>query len=123
MREFLSKTEIQAVLLTAALGVAGFVASFLYVKSRDRLSNDAKDLIRQMKADGRSKVVGLTVFSISGIGEFYEPAFAEPGLENLIKPGNNRLSDQRNAIEELISKGKLVLDSERGAMQVFRFVE
>lgn len=118
------KEELELlVLLGKGIEKLSHLILLLRKRFKSRLSPSARELIQRMKSDPRSKVPGLTIFVIPAIGSFYEPAFAEPGLENEIRPGDHCLSDALPAIDELIAKGKLIFEYQINSMTAYRLVD
>ena len=132
MNEFFQKTEIQAVLLAALLAAIGWGVRQWWSSRRakeseqpneqPKLSESAKKLLEEIKADSRSTPKGITLFHIDGVGGFYEPFRWHPNSDLAVNSICRDIGDIRAAVEELVASRCLAPEEFHPTYETYRLI-
>lgn len=132
MNEFFQKTEIQAVLLAALLAVIGWGFQQRWSSRRakvseqpnkqPKLSESARKLLEEIKADSRSTPKGITLFHVDGVGGFYEPFRWHPNSDLAVNSICRDIGDIRAAVEELVASRCLTPEEFHPTYETYRLI-
>jgi hypothetical protein len=123
VRHVLGYLEIQVLFLAALLAIVAEALQRGGVARGPRLSRAARQLLDEIRADTRSRTRGLTIFSVHGVGAFYNPFRWDETLDDLVDPGHGNVETIRDALDELGRRKLLSLERSDLNYQVFRLRE